>query len=100
MSRMIKFLSIAVILFSAARIGHRIAANYRATFEYAPALVDVVAGRCREAESGARNVEQILARTLLPELSARLLERMAAAKPVAGVHVGVDDAGEFSYRFD
>jgi type VI secretion system protein VasG len=82
------------------RIGHRIAANYRATFEYAPALVDVVAGRCREAESGARNVEQILARTLLPELSARFLERMAAAEPVAGVHVGVDDAGEFSYRFD
>ena len=82
------------------RIGQRIAANYRATFEYAPALVDVVAGRCREAESGARNVEQILARTLLPELSARFLERMAAAEPVAGVHVGVDDAGEFSYRFD
>jgi type VI secretion system protein VasG len=82
------------------RIGRRIAANYRATFEYAPALVDVVAGRCREAESGARNVEQILARTLLPELSARFLERMAAAEPVAGVHVGVDDAGEFSYRFD
>ena len=82
------------------RIGHRIAANYRATFEYAPALVDVVAGRCREAESGARNVEQILARTLLPELSARFLERMAAAEPVAGVHVGVDDAGEFAYRFD
>jgi type VI secretion system protein VasG len=82
------------------RIGHRIAANYRAAFEYAPALVDVVAGRCREAESGARNVEQILARTLLPELSARFLERMAAAQPVAGVHVGVDNAGEFSYRFD
>jgi type VI secretion system protein VasG len=82
------------------RIGHRIAANYRATFEYAPALVDVVAGRCREAESGARNVEQILARTLLPELSARFLERMAAAEPIAGVHVGLDDAGEFSYRFD
>ena len=81
------------------RIGHRIAANYRATFGYAPALVDVVAGRCREAESGARNVEQILARTLLPELSARFLERMAAAEPVVGVHVGVDDAGEFSYRF-
>jgi type VI secretion system protein VasG len=82
------------------RIGHRIAANYRATFDYAPALVDVVAGRCREAESGARNVEQILARTLLPELSARFLERMAAAEPVGGVHVGVDDAGEFAYRFD
>ena len=82
------------------RIGQRIAANYRATFEYAPALVEVVAGRCREAESGARNVEQILARTLLPELSARFLERMAAAEPVAGVHVDVDDAGEFSYRFD
>ena len=82
------------------RIGHRVAENYRATFEYAPELVDVIAGRCKEVESGARNVDHILTGTLLPEMSARFLERMAAAEPVAGVHVGVDDAGEFSYRFD
>jgi type VI secretion system protein VasG len=79
------------------RIGRRVEDNYKAAFDYAPALVETIAGRCRESESGARNVEQILARSLLPELSARFLERMAIGEPVRAVHVGIDAAGELSY---
>jgi type VI secretion system protein VasG len=82
------------------RIGRRIVENYRAAFDYAPVLVDAVAARCRESESGARNVEQILARGLLPELSAHFLARMAAGEPISSVRVGVDAAGALSYRFD
>jgi type VI secretion system protein VasG len=79
------------------RIVGRVAENYRATLDYAPELVDVIAARCRESDSGARNVEQILAHGLLPELSARLLERMAAGEPIREAHVAVDAAGELSY---
>jgi type VI secretion system protein VasG len=79
------------------RIVDRVAENYRATLDYAPELVDVIAARCRESDSGARNVEQILAHGLLPELSARLLERMAAGQPIREAHVAVDAAGELSY---
>jgi type VI secretion system protein VasG len=79
------------------RIAHRVAENYKAVFDYAPAVVDTIAGRCRESESGARNIEQILARSLLPELSARFLERMAAGEPVRAVHVAIDAADELSY---
>jgi type VI secretion system protein VasG len=79
------------------RIVGRVAENYRATLDYAPELVDVIAARCRESDSGARNVEQILAHGLLPELSARLLERMAAGEPIREAHVAVDAAGEVSY---
>jgi type VI secretion system protein VasG len=79
------------------RIVGRVAENYRATLDYAPELVDVIAARCRESDSGARNVEQILAHGLLPELSARLLERMAAGQPLREAHVTVDAAGELSY---
>ena len=39
---------------------------------YSP--VDEVAARCTEVESGARNVDNILTNTLLPELSRRVLE--------------------------
>jgi type VI secretion system protein VasG len=79
------------------RIARRVAENYKAELDYAPELVDAIAGRCRESESGARNVEQILAHGLLSELSARLLERMAAGEPIREVHVGVDAAGALSY---
>jgi type VI secretion system protein VasG len=75
------------------RIVDRVAENYQATLDYSAELVDAIAGRCQESESGARNVEQILAHGLLPELSARLLERMAAGEPVRQIHVAVDDLG-------
>jgi type VI secretion system protein VasG len=90
----------SIVALQLGRIGRRIAENYRAGFDYAAELVEAVARRCRESESGARNVEQILARGLLPELSAHFLARMAAAKPISTVYVGVDAAGALSYRFD
>jgi type VI secretion system protein VasG len=79
------------------RIARRVEENYKAAFDYTPALIDAIAGRCRESESGARNVEQILARSLLPELSARFLERMAIGEPVRTVHVTIDSADELCY---
>jgi type VI secretion system protein VasG len=81
------------------RIVQRVADNYRATLDYAPALVDIVASRCHETESGARNVEQILSHGLLPELSARFLERMAAGEPIVSVHVAVESDDTLSFRF-
>jgi type VI secretion system protein VasG len=81
------------------RIVQRVADNYRATLEYAPALVDIVASRCHETESGARNVEQILSHGLLPELSARFLERMAAGEPIVSVHVAVENDDTLSFQF-
>jgi type VI secretion system protein VasG len=79
------------------RIAKRISDNYRASFEYPPALVDLIASRCHEAESGARNVEQILAHGLLPDLSARFLDRMAAGEQIGSVRVlvGAGDAVSF-----
>ena len=44
------------------------------------ALITAIADRCTEVESGARNVDHILTRTLLPELSTEFLSRMAAGE--------------------
>jgi type VI secretion system protein VasG len=80
------------------RIEQRVADNYQATFSWSPDLIEGIAGRCREVESGARNIEHILSRGLLPELSARLLARMAAAEPIESVHVAMDAGGAFQYH--
>jgi len=82
------------------KVGRRVAENYKAEFEYAPDLVDTIVARCQETDTGARNIEHILTRSLLPDLAARFLERMAEGQPVGRVHVSVDDAGEFRYRID
>ena len=64
---------------------------------YDETLVDAVAARCTEVESGARNVDNILTNTLLPEISRLLLEAIAGADRPAAVRVGVDDAGDLTY---
>jgi type VI secretion system protein VasG len=51
--------------------------NHNAQFRYGDELVDCIANRCREVETGARNVDHVLTRTLLPEISQEILGRMA-----------------------
>jgi len=80
------------------KIQRRLAANHRIALDYDPALVDEVARRCTEVESGARNVDNILTNTLLPEVSRMLLGEMAEGRKVSAVMVGLGDDGRFAYQ--
>jgi type VI secretion system protein VasG len=80
------------------RIRTRLQENNRAQFSYDDALVTAIAQRCTEVESGARNVDHILTRTLLPEISREFLARMAEGQAIAKVHVSVDGGGGFQYE--
>ncbi|HST76419.1 MAG TPA: type VI secretion system ATPase TssH, partial [Acetobacteraceae bacterium] len=79
------------------RIRSRVWDSYRAGFTYDETLADTIAARCTESSSGARNVENILSRTLLPELSAEVLARLAEGAPISSVAVGMDSTGSFRY---
>ena len=65
---------------------------------YQEAVIDGVAQRCTEVDSGARNVDHILTHTLLPEISREMLSMMAKSKPVKKIEVGLDKDG-FHYTF-
>ncbi len=80
------------------RVAARVRENYKAEFNYDDALIDSIAERCKENESGARNIEHILSRTMLPEMSALFLERMAEGGEITDVSVSVDESGGFEYR--
>jgi type VI secretion system protein VasG len=83
------------------RIRARLQENNRVRFTYDDTLVAEIARRCTEVESGARNVDHILTRTLLPEISREYLARMASEASIARVHVGVDeDGGGFRYQIE
>jgi type VI secretion system protein VasG len=79
------------------KIVRRVKATYAAELTYSPELITTIAARCTEVESGARNVDNIVARTLLPELSAEFLARMASGERFSRVAVGVDGDGRFTY---
>jgi len=81
------------------KIARRVRENHRAEFRYGPELVEHIAQRCTEVDTGARNVDHILTRTLLPEMSAEFLARMAEDQPIGGVQVSVTADGAFQYDF-
>jgi len=81
------------------RIGRRTTENYKIPFDYDAEVVDLIASRCTEVESGARMVDAILTNTLLPEIGQELLTRLMESKTAERVHVGVKDS-EFTYSFD
>jgi len=67
---------------------------------FADAAVDALAARCTESETGARNVDQILRSSLLPELSRELLTHMAAGTVPAKLEVGLADQGRWTFAFE
>lgn len=62
-------------------------------------LVEAIAARCTEVESGARNVDNILTNTLMPEIGRMLLEAVVEGRKPSGVRVSVGGAG-FEYALE
>jgi len=75
-------------------IERRVREHHAAELTYDPRLIDSLAERCNPA-SGAREIDQILTQTLLPELSTRILERMAKGVSFSNIHITVDASGRF-----
>ncbi len=75
------------------RIAKRMRENRNILFRYDEALIESVASRCTEVDSGARNVDHILTHTLLPELSQEILTRMAAGERIQEVRAGLGETG-------
>ncbi len=88
-----------IIKLQLGKIADRIKTNHNAAFTYDDAVVDTVASRCTDVDSGARNVYNILTGTLLPDMSGEVLSRMASGNAIATVHVGVGEGEKFSYTF-
>lgn len=81
------------------RIKKRIFDNHGAQFSYDDAVIETVAKRCTDVDSGARNVLNILTGSLLPEMSGEVLSRMASGQGIQKVHVGVGENEKFVYDF-
>ena len=66
---------------------------------YHPDVIQAIADRCKEVETGARNIDHIINRTLLPEMSTSILEMMTDDSQPTKLEVGVGENGNFTYNF-
>ena len=80
-----------IIKLQLGKIKNRIFENHKAQFTYDDAVIETVAARCTDVDSGARNVYNILTSSLLPEMSGEVLSRMASGDGIEKVHVNVQD---------
>jgi len=74
-------------------VAKRMRQNRNTTFTYGDDVVEAIASRCTEVDSGARNIDHIMSHTLLPEMSRELLSRMATGEQIQEVTVTVGDEG-------
>jgi type VI secretion system protein VasG len=80
-----------------AKIQARLHESHRVTLSYDDTVSDEIARRCTEVESGARNVDNILTNTMLPEISRQILGRIAEGRKPEAVHVTLREDGSFQY---
>jgi len=79
------------------RIAKRVQEHYNGEFSYHDDVLLHIVARSQEVDTGARNIETILNRTLLPELASECLSRMAEGDIISKIHVAVDDEAAFTY---
>ncbi len=79
------------------RIEKRIDENHGIEFSYDDAVLELIASRCTELDSGGRMIDSILTNTMLPVISQQLLERQVGGEEkVKTIRVTVAD-NEFDY---
>lgn len=87
-----------IIVLQLKRIVKRMAANHDIPLTYSDAVLELIAARCTELESGGRMIDAILTNTVLPQISRELLMRMAEGTPLQAIEIdAVDD--NFVYNF-
>ncbi|MQX35944.1 type VI secretion system ATPase TssH [Roseospira navarrensis] len=82
-----------IVRLQVGRVKDRVRDAYKAELEVDDAVIDLIAERATEVESGARVIDRILTRNVLPDLAARILTRMANGEPVtrASLRAGEGD---------
>ena len=86
-----------IIKLKLGKIQRRLQESHRVALTHDDALIDEVARRCTEVESGARNVDNILTNTMLPEISKQILGKIAEGLRPEAVHVAIGENGIFVY---
>ena len=81
-----------------AKIQKRFQENYHVNLTYDQQLVESIVARCTEVESGARNIDNILTHSLLPEISKQILSQIASSESFSAIHIGFNGQ-DFTYSF-
>jgi type VI secretion system protein VasG len=78
------------------QLRERLAAGHGAELTWDRAVVAALIARATETESGARNLDAIIADTLAPQIAGLTLDRLTEGRAMRAVHVALDPDGGFA----
>ena len=87
----------SIIKLQLGRIQKRVRENQDIEMLYDESVIDTIAARCTELESGGRMVDAILTQTMLPEISRELLQKMIEGDAVNRIVITTEGS---SFRYD
>ncbi|GAB2896008.1 type VI secretion system ATPase TssH [Paralcaligenes ginsengisoli] len=76
-----------IVSLKLSRLTQRLAAANRIRLDFDPTVAETIAARCTEVDSGARNIDFILRKSLTPQLSNAVLGALAEGRKLTGLHV-------------
>ncbi|HHJ3153132.1 TPA: type VI secretion system ATPase TssH [Vibrio parahaemolyticus] len=80
------------------KVSQRLHSHHKLSLNYEESLVEFVLGNCRLAETGARNIDAVINRQLLPQLSTQLLVHDKDDSHTQ-ITVSVDEQRTLTYAF-
>ena len=81
------------------KVARRLRESHKLELTCDEKVLDRIAERCTEVETGARNIDFILQGTLLPRISAAILEQMASGPLPERLSIVAGEDGDFTVGF-
>ncbi|MFT5502956.1 MAG: type VI secretion system protein VasG [Gammaproteobacteria bacterium] len=77
------------------KVGKRLKQNQDLDFDFDDTVVEQIASRCKDIESGARNIDHIVNKTLLPLISTQILSNIGNETEFSSLQLRINDKSEF-----
>ncbi len=81
------------------KMGRQLMSSNKMKFSYTEAVIETIASRCTEVETGARNIDYIVRGTIMPQLSQEILSNITTGGMPAAVCLDIGEDGNFSMTF-
>lgn len=78
------------------KVVQRLRESQKLELQYEASVIEQIAARCTEVETGARNIDHIINRTLLPMIATEVLQMMSDGRAASGLRLGTADDGGFA----
>jgi len=78
----------------------RLDETHKMKLSYSQDIVQQIASRCTEVETGARNIDYIMTGSIMPRMSQEILARMGQGEMPSKIHLNLDPEGSFEITFE